>query len=88
MLAALMALERLAAWRDRALVGTADLTGRPPARLIAALASQPMRGVGQAGSETGASRAAVLRNLDLLVRRDLVRGVTGQARFRVWAARI
>ncbi len=87
-LAALMALERLAAWRQRAEAGTADLSGRTPARLIAALAAQPMLGAGQAGSETGASRAAVLRNLDLLVARGLVREVTGQGRFRVWAAKM
>ena len=87
-LAALLSLERLTAWRRRAEAETADLTGRTPARLIAALAAQPMLGAGQAGSETGASRAAVLRNLDLLVRRDLVREVTGQGRFRVWAARV
>ena len=82
-LAALLGLERLAAWRDRAEAATADLSGRTPARLIAALAAQPMLGAAQAGSETGSSRAAVLRNLDLLVARELVREVTGQGRFRV-----
>jgi Fe2+ or Zn2+ uptake regulation protein len=40
----------------------------------------------QAEVETGTSRAAVQRNLDVLVARGLVREVTGQGRFRVWAA--
>lgn len=87
-LAALMALERLTLWRLRAEAGTADLSGRTPARLVAALAAQPMLGAAQAGAETGASRAAVLRNLDLLEARGLVREVTGQGRFRIWAAKV
>ncbi|MFN7609750.1 MAG: hypothetical protein ACK5QX_02270 [bacterium] len=37
---------------------------------------------------TGASRAAVQRNLGTLTERGLTREVTGQGRFRVWAARL
>ncbi|MGL5011577.1 MAG: helix-turn-helix domain-containing protein, partial [Paracoccaceae bacterium] len=87
-LAALMMLERLAAWRVRAAAATADLQGRTPAQLIAALAAYPMLGAAQAEAETGASRAAVQRNLDVLTARGLAREVTGQERFRVWAARV
>lgn len=85
-LAALLALERLSAWRHRAEAATADLSGRTPARLIAALAANPMLAAAEAEAETGASRAAVQRNLDLLHARGLLREVTGQGRFRVWAA--
>lgn len=85
-LAVLMALDRLAAWQARAEAGVADLQGRTPARLIAALAAHPTLAAPQAETETGASRAAVQRNLDLLAARGLVREVTGQGRFRVWAA--
>ena len=56
--------------------------------MIAALATHPMLGAPQAEAETGASRAAVLRNLDLLEARGLVREVTGQGRFRVWTAKL
>lgn len=87
-LAALMALERLAQWREKAEAETGDLSGRTPARLIAALATHPMLAAPQAEAETGASRAAVQRNLDLLASRGLVREVTGQGRFRVWAAKV
>lgn len=87
-LAALMTLDRLAQWRARTKVHTADLTGRTPARLIAALAATPMLGAPQAQAETGASRAAVQRNLAVLQARGLVREVTGQGRFRAWAARV
>jgi hypothetical protein len=84
-LSALMTLERLANWRTRAEAETADLSGRTPVRLIAALVSQPMLTAAQAEAETGASRAAVQRNLGIFVARGLVREVTGQGRFRVWA---
>jgi len=84
-LSALMTLDRLATWRARA---EAALSGRTPSRLIAALAAQPMLGDAQAEAETGASRSAVQRNLDVFSARGLVREVTGQGRFRVWAARL
>ena len=87
-LSALMTLDRLARWRAQAATATADLSGRTPARLIAALAAHPMLAAPQAETETGASRAAVQRNLDALNARGLVREVTGQGRFRVWAARV
>jgi hypothetical protein len=58
---------------------------RTPARLIAA---QPMLGATQAEAETGARRAAVQRNLDLLQARGLVRAVAGQGRFRIRAAKL
>ncbi len=87
-LAALMTLDRLAQWREKAEAATADLQGRTPTRLIAALVAHPMLAAAQAETETGASRAAVMRNLDLLEARGLVREVTGQGRFRVWAARL
>lgn len=87
-LSALMALERLADWRARALAETTDLSGRTPQRLIAAFAAHPMLAAPQAEAETGASRAAVQRNLDILQTRGLLREVTGQGRFRVWAAKV
>ena len=87
-LAALMALERLVQWRVRAQAETADLQGRTPARLIGALLAHPMLAAPQAEAETGASRAAVQRNLDMLRARGLVREVTGHGRFRVWAAKL
>jgi hypothetical protein len=86
--ASLMTLDRLVQWREKAEAATADLQGRTPARLIAALVAHPMLAAAQAEADTGASRAAVLRNLDLLESRGLIREVTGQGRFRVWAARL
>ena len=85
-LAALLHLDRLRRWQQRATEATADLSGRTPALLIAALARLPMLSAPVAEAETGASRAAVQRNLDQLRTRGLVREITGQGRYRVWTA--
>ncbi|MBE2278255.1 MAG: hypothetical protein IAE87_18395 [Rhodobacteraceae bacterium] len=87
-LSALMTLDRLRQWQARATAETADLSGRTPALLIACLARHPLVAAPLAESETGASRAAVQRNLDRLHHRDLIREITGQGRFRLWAARL
>lgn len=83
-LAALLALDRIEAWQTRAMTATADLSGRTPARLIAAVLRWPLVTAPLAETETGASRAAVQRNLDLMTKRGLLREVTGQGRYRVW----
>lgn len=83
----LMALADLQAWRSRAAAGTAGLSGRTPRLLIEALARHVMVAVPQLVAETGASRPAVERNLAILEQRGLVREVTGQGRYRVWAAK-
>ncbi len=62
-----------------------DLSSRTPARLIACLARWPLVSAPLAEAETGASRAAVQRDPDLLVARGLAREVTGQGRYGVWA---
>ncbi len=87
-LSALLLLKRLADWQAAAAQATADLSGRTPARLIACLARWPLVSAPLAEAQTAASRAAVQRNLDLLVARGLAREVTGQGRYRVWAAAV
>ncbi|GGE12932.1 HTH DNA binding domain-containing protein [Gemmobacter megaterium] len=87
-LAALMHLERLAVWQRRAAEGVADLSGRTPPRLVRLLGDWPSVSAPMAEAETGASRAAVQRNLDILAGRGLIRELTGQGRYRVWAARL
>jgi Fe2+ or Zn2+ uptake regulation protein len=41
-----------------------------------------------AEAQTGASRATVQRNLDLMRHKGLIREITGQGRYRVWTAKI
>ena len=87
-LSALLLLKRVSDWQAGAGEATADLSGRTPARLIACLARWPLVSAPLAEAQTDASRAAVQRNLDLLVARGLAREVTGQGRYRVWAAAV
>lgn len=87
-LAALLQLDRLVVWQQRAAEAIRDLSGRTPPRLLRLLADWPSISAPMAEAETGASRAAVQRNLDLFARRGLVRELTGQDRYRVWAAQI
>jgi hypothetical protein len=87
-LAALLSLERLEAWRRRAGAASVGWSGRTPARLIDALADWPLVSAAMAETETGASRAAAQRNLDRLFDAGLIREVTGQGRFRLWAAKL
>lgn len=86
-LSALAELDRLRDWTGRARDGTADLSGRTAPALVEVLARWPAVTAPLAERATGASRAAVQRNLDLFAARELVREITGQGRYRVWTAR-
>lgn len=85
-LAALMLLDRVALWQRKADADLADLSGRTPRALVDVFARWPMVSAPMAEAQTDASRAAVQRNLDLLVARGLIREITGQGRYRVWTA--
>ena len=85
---ALAQLDRLAVWRTTAERDLADQTGRTPAMLVALLTAWPMVSAPMATVQTGASRAAVQRNLDRLTQRGLIREITGQGRYRVWTAKL
>ena len=87
-LSALLHLDRLAAWAARAQTATAGLSGRTPPALLRLLVAWPSLSAPVAEAETGASRAAVQRNLDLFARRGLIRELTGQGRYRVWSAHL
>jgi len=86
--AALRLLEAVAAWQSRAQAGLGGLSGRTPPRLVALLAAWPMVSAPMAEARTGASRAAVQRNLARLEERGLIREITGQGRYRLWTARL
>ncbi|WP_037312707.1 hypothetical protein [Ruegeria halocynthiae] len=85
-LAALLHLDRINAWEQRAHEATRDLSGRTPPHLIDAFTAWPMISAPLAEDLTHASRAAVQRNIDGFTRRGLIREVTGQGRYRVWTA--
>ncbi len=87
-LAALLLIDRVSTWHDRAVEETRDLSGRTPPALIEVLTAWPMITAPLAEELTGASRAAVQRNLDKLSQRGLIREITGQGRYRVWTASV
>lgn len=62
------------------------LSGRTPPALCAVLANWPLVSAPMAEALTGASRAAVQRNLAWMEARGLIREVTGQGRYRMWRA--
>ena len=85
---ALRHLDDLGAWETRARTATAHLSGRTPPRLIEVLRDWPLVTAPMAEQLTGASRAAVQRNLHIFETEGVIREVTGQGRFRLWRAAI
>lgn len=83
-LRALLELERVQNWQGSAVEAVSDLSGRTPAMLIAAFVAHPVVSAEMIAAESGASKAAVRRNLATFEGRGLIREVTGQERFRFW----
>lgn len=83
---ALITLERVQAWRARAIDAVADLSGRTPPLLVALLAARVAVSAQDAAEAGGVSVSAAQRNLTLLTERGVAREITGQGRFRMWAA--
>ena len=64
----------------------APLSGKTPPALRAVLTEWPVVSAPMAETLTGASRAAVQRNLAWMEAQGLIREVTEQVRFRMWRA--
>ncbi|PJI84251.1 DNA binding protein with HTH domain [Yoonia maricola] len=84
--AAVRLLDRVAAWETRAGAACAGLSGRTPPQLIRLLRDWPLVSAPMAEAETGASRAAIQRNLNWMTAKGIIREVTGQGRYRFWTA--
>lgn len=85
-LAALARIDQLNAWQQRADRAIDALSGRTPGRLVAVFATWPVVSARMAEEKSAVSRAAVQRNIDRLVDAGLIREITGQGRYRLWAA--
>jgi hypothetical protein len=83
-LAAMRNLDDIEAWAARAESGMIHLSGKTPPALRAVLNEWPLVSAPMAEALTGASRAAVQRNLAWMEARGLIREVTGQGRYRMW----
>ena len=85
-LTAMRHLDDIQAWSVRAEAMMAPLSGRTPPALRAVLTEWPVVSAPMAETLTGASRAAVQRNLAWMEAQGLIREVTEQVRFRMWRA--
>jgi hypothetical protein len=83
-LTAMRHLDDIEAWSARAEAAMSPLSGRTPPALCAVLTEWPLVSAPMAEALTGASRAAVQRNLAWMEARGLVREMTGQGRYRMW----
>lgn len=83
-LTAMRHLDDVEAWAARAEAEMMPLSGKTPPSLRAVLIEWPVVSAPMAEALTGASRAAVQRNLAWMETRGLIREVTGQGRFRMW----
>ena len=83
-LTAMRTLDDIEAWTGQAENVMAQLSGRTPVALRKAFSQWPLLSAPMAEAMTGASRAAVQRNLTWLEERGLIREMTGQGRFRMW----
>ncbi len=80
-----MELDKLALWQERALAATKRLSGKTPPLLIKALLETPALTAGMVAAATGADKATARRNLNAFAKLGLIREITGQGRYRVWA---
>ncbi len=83
-LTAMRHLDDIDEWSARADAEMTALSGRTPPALRVVLAEWPLVSAPMAEVLTGASRAAVQRNLAWMETRALIREVTGQGRYRMW----
>ena len=83
-LTAMRHLDDIEAWLTRAENVMAPLSGRTPPALRSVLTDWSLVSAPMAEALTGASRAAVQRNLAWMEERGLIREVTGQGRFKMW----
>jgi hypothetical protein len=85
-LTAMRHLDDIEAWFERAETMMTPLSGKTPRALRAVLTEWPLVSAPMAEALTGASRAAVQRNLAWMEAHGLVFEMTGHGRYRMWRA--
>ena len=87
-LTAMRTLDDIEAWTRRAENVMAQLSGRTPVALRNVFAEWLLVSAPMAEAMTGASRAAVQRNLAWMEDKGLIREVTGLGRYRMWKTQV
>lgn len=85
-LTAMRHLDDIEDWAARVETIMRPLSGKTPPALRSVLTEWPLVSAPMAEALTGASRAAVQRNLAWMEARGLIREMTGQGRYRMWRA--
>lgn len=85
-LGAMRHLDDIEAWSERMESAMSLLSGKTPPALRAVLSEWPLISAPMAEVLTGASRAAIQRNLAWMEARGMIREMTGQGRYRMWTA--
>lgn len=80
-------LDDIEAWSALAETEMTPLSGKTPPTLRTLFTEWPLVSAPMAELLTGASRAAVRRNIAWMEARGLIREGTGQGRYRMWRAR-
>nr|WP_239479964.1 hypothetical protein [Actibacterium sp. 188UL27-1] len=86
-LTAMRHLDEIEAWSVRAQTAMVKRSGRTPPALRALLTEWPLISAPLAEAATGASRAAIQRNLTWMQQIGLIREITGHKRFQMWTAK-
>ena len=81
-------LDDIEVWTGRAENVMAQLSGRTPVALRKAFSQWPLISAAMAEAMTGASRAAVQRNLAWMEASGVICEVTGQGRYRMWKTQV
>ena len=81
-------LDDIEGWAARMETKMTPLSGKTPPTLRRIMTEWPLVSAPMAETLSGASRAAVQRNLAWMEGRGLIREVTGQGRFRMWRAHV
>lgn len=87
-LAAMLEMDRLVNWRKKAQGVTSDLSGKTPRSVIDTALRFPVFSAELAARMAQSSNMSARRSLNLLQDRGLLKEVTGQQRYRFWAARL
>ena len=83
-LTAMRHLDDIEAWAARAQARMTQLSGRTPPALRRVLTEWPLVSAPMAEALTGASWAAIQRNLAWMHQQGLICEIAGQGRFRMW----
>lgn len=85
-LMSMLEMDRLVRWRSKAVEAIADLSGRTPRSIVDTALRFPVFSAELAARFADCSAMSSRRNLNLLQERGLLKEVTGQKRYRFWAA--